>query len=117
MIFNGIYESKGRLGSGAFGEVFKVLNKNDNKFYALKAIIKDPKIKKDYFIKEYENKIQIMKDIKSKYVVNLKENFYDEKYEGYYIVMELCNGDLNKILEQYKPKGLLLELINKIFLN
>ena len=46
MIFKEIYKSKGRLGFGAFGEVFKVLNKNDNKFYALKAIIKEPKEKK-----------------------------------------------------------------------
>ena len=118
MIFNGIYESKGRLGKGAFGEVFKVLNKNDNKFYALKAIIKDPKIKKDDFIKEHEEKIQIMKNIKSKYIVKLKENFYDEKYEGYCIIMDICDSDLRTLLDKYKKKGkgLPFEFIYKIFL-
>ena len=57
-----------------------------------------------------------MKNIESEYIVKLKENFYDEIYEGYYIVMELCDSDLRKLLNEYKPKGLPLELINKIFL-
>ena len=117
MIFNGIYEVKGILGNGAYGEVFKVLNKKEYKFYALKAIKKkDPNENRDNFIKEHDDKIQIMKNIKSKYIVKLKENFYDETYEGYCIVMELCDGDLRKLLNAYKPKGLPLELIKKIFL-
>ena len=35
-----------------------------------------------------------MKNIKSKYIIELKDNFYDEKNNGYCIVMELCDGDL-----------------------
>ena len=57
-----------------------------------------------------------MKTIKSKYIVKLIDNFYDETYEGYCIVMELCDGNLRNILNKYKPKGLPLELINKIFI-
>ena len=30
--------------------------------------------------------------------------------------MELCDSDLRKLLNEYQPKGLPLELINKIFL-
>ena len=118
MIFNKIYESKSRLGIGGFGEIFKVLNKNDNKFYALKAIRKDPNKNKDDFTKEYESKIEIIKTIKSEYIVKIKENFYDEKYEGYCIVMDICDGDLSTILDKYKlkGKGLPFELIYKIFL-
>ena len=56
-----------------------------------------------------------MKNIKSEYIIKLKDNFYDEKNEGYCIVMELCDGDLRQILNKYKPKGLPLNLINKIF--
>jgi len=117
MIFKGIYEKKGRLGRGGFGDVFKVLNKNDNKLYALKCITKESEEENENnLIKECEKEIEIMKNIKSEYVVKLKENFYDETYEGYCIVMELCDSDLRKLLNKYKPKGLPLELINKIFL-
>ena len=57
-----------------------------------------------------------MKKIKSQYIVKLIDYFYDENYEGYCIVMELCDSDLRKLLNKYKPKGLPLELIKKIFL-
>ena len=118
MIFNGIYESKGILGKGGYGEVHKVLNKKEYKFYALKAIKKDPNENRDNFIKEHEEKIQIMKNIKSKYIVKLKENFYDEKYEAYCIVIDICDSDLRKILDKYKKKGkgLPFEFVYKIFL-
>ena len=42
-----------------------------------------------------------MKNIKSEYIVKLKENVYDEIYEGYYIVMELCDSDLRKLLNEF----------------
>ena len=58
-----------------------------------------------------------MKNIKSEYIVKLIDNFYDEIYDGYCIVMELCDSDLNEILNKYKPKGLPLELIKKYFYN
>ena len=57
MIFKGIYEKKGRLGRGGFGDVFKVLNKNDNKLYALKGIPKKSGENEDNFM------IKIMKVI------------------------------------------------------
>ena len=48
-------------------------------------------------------------------MIKIKDNFYDKANEGYCIVMELCDGDLRKILNKYKPKGLPLNIINKIF--
>ena len=30
--------------------------------------------------------------------------------------MELCDGDLKQMLKKYKPKGLPLNIINKIFI-
>ncbi len=56
-----------------------------------------------------------MKNIKNKYIIELKDNFY-EKNEGYYIVMELCDGNLRDILKKYKPRGLQLNLVNNIFI-
>ena len=57
-----------------------------------------------------------MKNIKNKYIIDLKEYFYDEINEGYCIVMELYDGNLRDILNKYKPKGLPLNIINKIFI-
>jgi surface protein len=116
MIFKERYEQKERLGKGGFGEVLKVLDKQDGKFYALKFIPKNTKENTDDLIENYKKEINMMKNIKSEYIVKLKENFYDESYEGYCIVMELCDTDLSEILKKCKPNGLPLKLINKIFI-
>ena len=116
MIFKERYKSKGRIGKGGYGEVWKVLDKKDGESYAIKLIAKDVGQNVDDFIKDCEKEIKPMQKIKSKYIIKLKDSFYDESYEGYCIVMELCDSDLRKILEKYKPKGLPLNLINKIFL-
>ena len=71
---------------------------------------------KKKFASEYEKEIEVMKNIKSKYIVEYKDDFYDKTNDGYYIVMELCDGDLRKILDENKPKGLPLNMINKIFI-
>ena len=86
--------------------IYKVFDKNENEFYALK-IIKDKK--------DYQKVIDLLKNIKSKYVVKLKEYFYDKSNESYCIIMELCDCDLRQILNKYKPNGLPLYMINKIF--
>ena len=56
-------------------------------------------MKKD-LSKEYEKEVEVMKKIKSEYIIKLKDNFFDEKNEGYCIVMELCDGDLRQILNK-----------------
>ena len=109
MSFNDKYLQVKILNSGAFGVLIEVKEKsNDEKHYALKMMKKD-------LSKEYEKEVEVMKNIKSEYVIKLKDNFYDENNEGYCIVMELCDGDLRQILNKYKPKGLPLNIINKIF--
>ena len=109
MSFNDKYQLVKILNSGTFGTVFEVKEKlNEKKHYALKLMKKN-------LSKGYENEIDAMKNIKSEYIIKLKDNFYDEKNEGYCIVMELCDGDLRQILNKYKPKGLPLNIINKIF--
>ena len=109
MIFNDKYEQKEFINYGSFGVVFKVIEKgNDNKHYALKFMKKNLSI-------QYENEIDIMKNLTNRYIIKLKDKFYDKKNNGYCIVMELCDGDLRQILNKYKPKGLPLNIINKIF--
>ena len=116
MIFNKKYQKKAKLNRDAFVSIFKVINLNDNKFYALKFIQTGSKNDIEKLKNEYETEIYAMKNIKSKYIVKLIDNFYDEVNEGYCIVMELCDNSLRDILNNYKPKGLPIELIKKIFI-
>ena len=116
MIFNNKYEKQKLIGKGRFGTIYKVLNKENNNFYALKliTIIEDKEIKK--FKEEYEKEVEVMKNIKNKYIIELNDNFYDKINEGYCLVMELCDCNLRDILNNYKPKGLPLNIIKKIFI-
>ena len=115
MIFHNIYEPKELIGTGGFGIVYKVLDNRYNKFYALKLITKKKTIEIPKFKEAYEKEIEVMKNITNKYIIELIDNFYDEKNKSYCIVMELCDGNLKDILDKYKPKGLPLNIIKKIF--
>ena len=116
MKFKNKYEKKALIGKGSFGNIYKVLDNENNNFYALKLItfVKNNELK--IFKEEYEKEVVAMKNIKNKYIIELKDNFYDETNDGYCIVMELCDGNLRDILDKYKPNGLPLNIINKIFI-
>ena len=92
---------------------------NDKKHYALKLLKINDKEKNVDFIpkifKDYEKELELFIEIKNEYIVEFFDNFYDKNNEGYCIVMELCDGDLRDILNTYKPNGLPLNLIKKIF--
>ena len=110
MIFNDKYKLVKLINYGSFGILYEVIEKDkDNKHYALKLM-------KRNLSKEYANETEIMKNLNNKYIIKLKDNFYDKINEGYCIVMELCDGDLRKILKKYEPKGLPIKIINKIFI-
>ena len=110
MNYNDKYQQIKILNINNFSLLIEVKEKNDEKnHYALKII-------KNNLNEEYKKEIEIIKNIKSKYVIKLKDNFYDEINDGYCIVMELCDGNLRQILNKYKPKGLPLDIINKIFI-
>ena len=69
MAFNSKYQKENKLGKGYNGNVYKVIDKNENKYYALKII--DNK-------SDYVKEIEIMKKIKSKYIIKLKDYFYNK---------------------------------------
>ena len=111
------YKPEKIIGQGAFGTIYKVVEIKTNKSYALKFITIAKKNKekiKQEFNKEL-NVIKIMNKTKIKYIIELKDNFFDENNNGYCIVMELCDGNLNDILNKNKS-GLLLNIIKKIFI-
>ncbi len=114
MIFGNKYKHEKIIGQGGFGIIYKVLEIKTNNFYALKFITiakKDEEKIKKIYIKE----IDIIKKLKNKYIIELRDNFFDEINKGYCIVMELCDGNLKDILEKYK-EGLPLNMVNKIFI-
>ena len=98
------YKRIDRIDRGGYGEVYKVLDEKDGKYYALKTIAKKFDQNKNDFIQNCESEINKMKNLKSEYVVKLKDYFYDKSSKDYCIVMELYDGNLNKILNKYKPK-------------
>ena len=75
---------------GGNGIVYKAFNEKDKKFYAIKKVEKE----KTYLEREI-NQLQELND--SKYSVNYKEYIIQNNIN--YIVMELCDGDLNDLLE------------------
>ena len=110
MAFNGKYQIIRIINSeSSYGTLYEVEEISGKKnHFALKYM-------KKKYSSQYEKEIEIMKKIKCKYIVEYKDDFYDKTNDGYCIVMELCDGDLKKILDEIKPKGLPLNMIKKIF--
>ena len=96
------YEIKKELGKGGFGSVYKVINKNDKKIYAIKRVsIKGLKQKDLDFIK---NEANILSSIENENIVKYYESFYEDDF--FNIVMDYCEyGDLRKIINEIKSKG------------
>ncbi len=107
-LFNNEYEGINEIGRGGFCTVFKVRNVIDKKFYALKLFYDSKEL--------YEKEMNALKIFKNKNITQLKGGFFDETNQGYCIVMELCDGNLRDILKKYKPKGLPINIIKKIFI-
>ena len=105
------FEILNTLGHGAFGNVFKVKNKKDNKIYALKKIILNN-------LSELE-KNKVKNESKNLSAINHKNivKYYDDFFENnaFYIIMEYCEGDLGKLIEVHKKSKKLIE--KNVFLN
>ena len=84
----GKYFLLGKINEGGFGECFKGKDEKNN-YYAIKKI---------YFRNEEEltsvkDEINVLKIMKSKYSVEYIDSIKTKDF--YYIIMELCDGDLN----------------------
>ena len=110
------YQNKGKLGEGGYGKVFKVLNKVDNKYYAMKIISNLKELKIDLKTLETINHENI---VKYYYSFIQKDNSFEQE-EKAYIIMEYCdNGDLRKFIENHKKSKKLINqnIILKILLD
>ena len=98
------FEIISKLGSGGFSKVYKVKRKIDNKIYALKKVQILNLSEKQKL--SSLNEIRVLASIKSKYVVNYKEAFLDEKDSSLCLVMEYADrGDLENRIKEQKKKG------------
>ena len=79
------------IGKGRFGICF-IAKDEYNKIYSIKKININNENKKDVI-----NEIKFLKIMESKYSVEFIESI--EKDDNIYIVMELCDGNLNDLLK------------------
>lgn len=92
------------MGSGAFGKVYLGKNTKTGDICAIKEQSSD--LLKDSYMKEaLKNEINIMKTVKSPYIVNLLEVYQTSNH--IYIILEFCDGgDVRSLLTK---KGKLTE--------
>ena len=110
-----VNESKGPIGRGAFGEVWKVTHENSQKQYCIKILNKRD-IFEQKLINQINKEISIMYNINHPYSVRLVNHFEDN--EKLYLIMEFVpNGNLyNLIQNNKKNKNKNLDLIKKIII-
>ena len=90
------YESLSIIGRGAFGEVHVCRDKKTNEVVAIKKIKKEVLFLKNQII-HVRNEQQLMAQVKSPWIVDLKASFQEDDY--LYLVMEfLPGGDLMSLL-------------------
>ena len=104
------YEIISQLGEGTYGKVYKVKNKHNNIYRAMKQI------NKNYISERIRNKImeeiKILKDLNYIYIIKLYEYYVTDKH--LYLINELSNeGDLQNKLEKL---GTFPEFIVKVIM-
>jgi calcium-dependent protein kinase len=91
-----LYEEVCKLGSGSYGEVFKVRHKKKGEIRAMKRIPKAENMDMDF--NTIAKEINILKALDHPNIIKIYEFFQDNDY--YYIINELCEyGDLSNIIE------------------
>ena len=97
------YEKISLLGSGSFGDVYKVKRKKNNAIRALKEINKKY-LKEINASNELKNEINILKEIDHPNILKIYEFFEDN--EKLYIVMEFCDsGDISEKMDNFGEFG------------
>ena len=91
-----------KLGQGAFGFTYKVLNKDDLNFYVIKTIPLKEVNKEE--LEKIKNEAKILSTLDNSHIVKYYESFKDDYF--FNIVMEYCEGlDLRKYINDHKDKS------------
>lgn len=96
---NNYYEFKENIGQGQYGQVYKAINRKENKYYAIKRLnFKDITEKEK---KSIDNEVRLLKELKHPNIISYKDSFVDK--DNYFNIVTLfCEGGdmYNKILKQ-----------------
>src|SRR5690349_16436060 len=84
------------IGSGSFGKVYMVEDITTKMTYAIKRINKKSLEENEYLLQAFWKELEVMKKCECANSVKLVEHFLSSNY--YNIVMELCDTDLEIIL-------------------
>ncbi|CAF1007365.1 unnamed protein product [Adineta ricciae] len=112
------YEILDKLGEGSFGTVFRVRNRENDLFYAMKTIGKKPgnKIKASVL----ENEVKLLKEVNHPNLIQLHEVL--ESSQNLYLIVELCEGgELGLHLKKIGPlpeeivKQIMSKLVNALY--
>lgn len=103
------YVFESQLGSGAFGEVWKIRHKSSNKIYACKIVMKETVLR---MIDQFRRELLIMYKLSHPHIIKLFHHFEDE--ENFYLVMEMAEGG-NLFQRLAKEKTFIERLAFKFF--
>ena len=94
---SGDYQFIENIGSGMYGQVYKALNKKENKFYAIKRLnFKDINEKEK---KQINNEVSLIKNLKHPNVISYKDSFND--VDNYFNIITTFyeGGDIYKKIQ------------------
>ena len=96
------YKTTKILGNGSFGKVYEVIDqsKTNQTKLAVKVLNKKDIYSNIYLIKAFSRELEVMKECECNNSVKLIENFNSEN--SLYIVMELCDEDLEAYVNKHK---------------
>lgn len=106
-----------KIGEGAYSTVYKVIWKDDTKFYALKKVKMSNLSEKEKL--NALNEVWILASINNEFVISYKEAFIDESSSSLCIIMEYAdNGDLFQKIRKHQKLQVFIkeEVIWKIFM-
>lgn len=88
------------IGEGSFSKVFLGLDINSNKYYAIKRINLKSFVRSSIGIHQLEREIEILRQIKCKYVVSLHEVIHVPEREIVYLIIDYANcGNLDQAIK------------------
>ena len=99
--FDAVFKKEELIGKGAFGEAWKVTNRETKKSYIMKMLITRGIPERERQMGK--NEVEVLKSVNHDNLVRYVEDFFEN--EKYLMVMEFCSGgDLKKAIDKQKAQ-------------